>query len=240
MVFIFFPAAVSIAFSPRECIARKFFAPARERLFCECAGGLARFFFAAPGMQKCEGISPSNAWQSSCPSQHASKMPVSTSRLPAHLCDGIILYRNKNLFGHWGDDRGPACKKFEESDTVQSGMYTAATSPPSRTGNTAIRRTRQSKTWSSSNAILSAMDLTTYGAPVNRSAARNLRLKNCRVNSFSGSGAVFDEIVVDGLRTSVSPVILFGWRVSPFCTKGDSLAVSLFNRNISIRDAERK
>ena len=75
--------------------------------------------------------------------------------------------------------------------------------------------------------------LTTCGAPINRSTARNLRLKNCRVNSFFGHGAIFDEIVVDGLRTSVAPVILNGCAFRHVVLKGQ-LGGFLVNRNIDI------
>jgi hypothetical protein len=82
--------------------------------------------------------------------------------------------------------------------------------------------------------------LTTYGAPVNRSTAHNLHLKNCKVNSFYGHGAIFDEIVVDGLRTSVSPVILCGCAFRHVVLKGQ-LGSFLINRNIDIlqQDADR-
>ena len=75
--------------------------------------------------------------------------------------------------------------------------------------------------------------LTTYGAPINRSTARNIRLKNCRVNSFFGNGAIFDEVVVDGLRTSRSPVILSGCAFRHVVLKGQ-LGGLLVNRNIDI------
>src|SRR5262245_5971823 len=52
--------------------------------------------------------------------------------------------------------------------------------------------------------------LATYGAPVNRSTMRNVRLTNCTVNSFFGKGAIFENVVVDGLRTTRAPVILSG------------------------------
>ncbi len=74
--------------------------------------------------------------------------------------------------------------------------------------------------------------LTTYGGPINRSSARNLRLKNCKVNSFFGHGAIFDEIVIDGLRTSRSPVILFGCAFRHVVLKGQ-LGGFLVNRNIT-------
>lgn len=50
--------------------------------------------------------------------------------------------------------------------------------------------------------------LATYGAPVNRSTARNIRLKNCQIPfSFHGIGAVFDEIIIDGLRITGSAIL---------------------------------
>jgi hypothetical protein len=74
--------------------------------------------------------------------------------------------------------------------------------------------------------------LTTYGAPLNRSTMRNVRLTNCAVNSFFGSGAIFDGILVDGLRTSRMPVILSACALRHVTLMGQC-GRFLFNRNIS-------
>jgi hypothetical protein len=73
--------------------------------------------------------------------------------------------------------------------------------------------------------------LTTYNEPIHRSTARNIRLKNCAVNSFYGSGAVFDDVTVDGLRTSRSPVILWACAFRHVVLSG-KCGGFLFNRNI--------
>src|SRR4051812_5621264 len=52
--------------------------------------------------------------------------------------------------------------------------------------------------------------LVTYGAPFHRSSATNIRVTNGRSASFFGIGAIFDEVTVDGIRTSRAPVILSG------------------------------
>ena len=80
--------------------------------------------------------------------------------------------------------------------------------------------------------------LTTDGAAVNRSTAKNIRLKNCVLNSFFGIGAVFDDVVVDGLRTSVAPVILFGCALRHVVLKG-KCGKFLFNGNVCLDDPQR-
>jgi len=80
--------------------------------------------------------------------------------------------------------------------------------------------------------------LTTYGAPVNRSTMRNLRLTNCAVNSFFGKGAIFDSVVVDGLRTSRAPVILSACALRHVTLTGQC-GRFLFNRSISHDDTQR-
>ena len=80
--------------------------------------------------------------------------------------------------------------------------------------------------------------LASYGGPVNRSKAENLRLKNCVVNSFFGIGAIFDDVVVDGLRTSRSPVILFGCALRHVVLSG-KCGRFLFNRNVCNDDQQR-
>ena len=80
--------------------------------------------------------------------------------------------------------------------------------------------------------------LASYGGPINRSTAQNIRLKNCVVNSFAGIGAIFDEIVVDGLRTSRSPAILFGCALRHVVLTG-KCGRFLFNRNVCHDDQKR-
>jgi len=85
---------------------------------------------------------------------------------------------------------------------------------------------------------LASGGLTTYGAPVHRSTARNIRLKNCRVNSYFGTGAIFDEVVIDGLRTTRSPVILSGCAFRHVTLRGD-LGRFLINRDIPLEGDKR-
>jgi hypothetical protein len=80
--------------------------------------------------------------------------------------------------------------------------------------------------------------ITTYGAAKERSCARNIRIAKCRANSFFGTGAIFDEIVVDGLLTSRSPVILFGCAFRHVVVKGDCGSF-IINRNVCHDDKER-
>ena len=80
--------------------------------------------------------------------------------------------------------------------------------------------------------------LTTYGDPVHRSTARNIRLTDCRLNSFFGIGAIFDEVVVDGLRTSRMPVILDGCAFRHVTLTGQ-LGRFLINRNVTHDDERR-
>lgn len=80
--------------------------------------------------------------------------------------------------------------------------------------------------------------LTTYGDAINRSLAQNIRLKNCTVNSFFGTGAIFDDVVVDGLRTSHTPVILFGCALRHVVLTG-KCGRFLFNRNVCHDDPPR-
>ncbi len=80
--------------------------------------------------------------------------------------------------------------------------------------------------------------LVTYGAPVHRSSARNVRLKNCRLNSFFGIGAIFDDVVIDGLRTSRMPVILHGCAFRHVTLTGH-LGRFLINRHITHDDERR-
>jgi hypothetical protein len=62
--------------------------------------------------------------------------------------------------------------------------------------------------------------LASYGQPINRSQAKSIRLKNCVVNSFHGIGAIFDDLLVDGLRTTRAPVILSGCALRHVVLKG--------------------
>jgi len=80
--------------------------------------------------------------------------------------------------------------------------------------------------------------LATYGEPVNRSTARNIRMKNCVMNSFFGNGAIFDDVTIDGLRTRGAPVILFGSVLRHVVLTG-KCGRFLFNRNISHDDKRR-
>lgn len=77
--------------------------------------------------------------------------------------------------------------------------------------------------------------LTTYGSASHRSTARNIRLKDCRLNSFFGNGVVFDGVVVDGLRTSRMPVILNGCAFRHVTLAGH-LGRFLINRNVTYDD----
>src|SRR6185437_2947318 len=80
--------------------------------------------------------------------------------------------------------------------------------------------------------------LATYGAPAFRSTARNLRLANCKTNSFSATGAIFDEVIVDGLRLSRAPAILSGCAFRRVTLTG-YCGGFIFNRNVSHGDHER-
>ena len=80
--------------------------------------------------------------------------------------------------------------------------------------------------------------LVSYGGPFNRSTAENLRLKHCAVNSFFGLGAVFDDVVVDGLRVSRSPVILNGCALRHVVLAG-KCGRFLFNRDVCHDDQKR-
>jgi len=80
--------------------------------------------------------------------------------------------------------------------------------------------------------------LATYGRAVNRSAARDIRLKNCRVNSFFGIGAIFDDVSVDGLLTTRHPVILSACALRHVVIKG-KCGRFLFNRQICHDDDRR-
>lgn len=80
--------------------------------------------------------------------------------------------------------------------------------------------------------------LTTYGAPIHRSTARNIQLKNCTVNSFFGLGAIFDEVVIDGLKTSAMPAILFGCALRHVVLTG-TCGRFLLNRNICHDNEQR-
>jgi hypothetical protein len=80
--------------------------------------------------------------------------------------------------------------------------------------------------------------LTTYGAPVHRSTATNIQVTNCRGALFSGNGAVFDDVIIDGIRTSRGPVILFACAFRHVVVKGTCNGF-LFNRNICHDDSER-
>jgi hypothetical protein len=73
--------------------------------------------------------------------------------------------------------------------------------------------------------------LASYVAPVNRSTATHIRVKNCAVNSFFGIGAVFEDVVVDGLRTSHAPVILNGCALRHVVLTG-KCGRFLFNRSV--------
>lgn len=89
-----------------------------------------------------------------------------------------------------------------------------------------------------SNCEFIGEGLTTYGGPVDRSTARNIRLKNCTVNSFFGTGAIFDNIAIDGLLTSRSPIILSGCAFRHVVLMGQC-GRFLFNRNVSYEDQDR-
>lgn len=88
------------------------------------------------------------------------------------------------------------------------------------------------------NCELIGEALTTYGAPINRSTARNVQLRNCRVNSFFGIGAVFDEVNVDGLRTSVMPAIFNACVFRHVVLRGE-MGRFLFNSNVCHDDDVR-
>jgi hypothetical protein len=88
------------------------------------------------------------------------------------------------------------------------------------------------------NCEIIGAGLTTYGRPVHRSTARNVRLENCRVNSFFGLGAVFDDVVVDGLRTTRAPVILSGCALRHVILRGDC-GQFVFNRYVTHGDETR-
>ena len=79
--------------------------------------------------------------------------------------------------------------------------------------------------------------LTTYGAPINRSSAQRIRVKNCKLNSFFGHGAIFDDMEIDGLRTSNAPVILSGCVLRHVVLKG-KCGRFLFNRTRSHDDKQ--
>jgi hypothetical protein len=80
--------------------------------------------------------------------------------------------------------------------------------------------------------------LFTHGAPVNRSSATNIQITNCRGALFHGNGAVFDEVIVNGIRTSRGPVLLFASAFRHVVVKGTCNGF-LFNRNICHDDSER-
>jgi len=88
------------------------------------------------------------------------------------------------------------------------------------------------------NCELIGEGLCTYGAPEHRSTARNVRLEKCQMNSFFGTGAIFDEVLVDGLRTSRSPVILSGCAFRHVTLRGE-LGRFLFNANVDHGDDAR-
>lgn len=80
--------------------------------------------------------------------------------------------------------------------------------------------------------------LFTHGLPVNRSSATNVQITNCRGTLLHGNGAVFDEVVVDGVRTRRGPVLLFASAFRHVVIKGTCNGF-LFNRNICHDDGER-
>lgn len=80
--------------------------------------------------------------------------------------------------------------------------------------------------------------LATYGAPVHRSTARNIRITSCRSNGFVGIGAVFDEVTVNGLTTSRMPAILDGCAFRHATLRGN-LGRFLVNRNVCHDDDDR-
>ena len=80
------------------------------------------------------------------------------------------------------------------------------------------------------NCKLIGCGLVTYGAPIERSIARQIRVTNCSVNAFTGIGAIFDDVVVDGLRTSHAPVNLSGCAFRHVVMRG-TIGSILFNRD---------
>jgi hypothetical protein len=80
--------------------------------------------------------------------------------------------------------------------------------------------------------------LTTYGAAIHRSSAANIHVTNCRSAAFFGTGAIFDEVVVDGIRTSRAPVNISACVFRHVTVKGTCNGF-LFNRNICDDNAER-
>jgi hypothetical protein len=80
--------------------------------------------------------------------------------------------------------------------------------------------------------------LTTYGAPVNRSSATNIRVTNCRTASFFGHGAIFDEVFINGIRSSRAPIILASCAFRHVTVKGECGSF-LLNRNICHDNDER-
>ena len=85
--------------------------------------------------------------------------------------------------------------------------------------------------------------LSTYGARIHRSLARNIRLEQCTINSFFGHGAIFDEVIVDGLKSCHargrrSPVILSGCALRHVVLRGECGSF-LLNRAIDGSNAKR-
>ena len=59
------------------------------------------------------------------------------------------------------------------------------------------------------NCEFHASYLTTHGKPHHRSHARRVRLQNCRMTTFAGEGAIFDEVIVENLVTVRHPAFFF-------------------------------
>lgn len=80
--------------------------------------------------------------------------------------------------------------------------------------------------------------LCTYGAPLHRSSATNIRVTDCRGASFFGTGAIFEDVVVVGVRMSRAPVILSACAFRHVVLAGNC-GRFIFNRNVCHNDFER-
>lgn len=80
--------------------------------------------------------------------------------------------------------------------------------------------------------------LSAYNAPIHRSSASRIKIIDCVVNSFFGTGALFDEIVVSGLRTTRMPAILNACAFRHVELSG-KCGRFLFNKNVCHNNDER-
>ncbi len=125
-----------------------------------------------------------------------------------------------------------------ENQTVSRNYCTVRFGPEERQNAIHVTRNVTVEDVTLVNCELIGEGLTTYGAPVNRSTARNVQLRNCRVNSFFGNGAVFDEVNIDGLRTSAMPAILNACVFRHVALRGE-IGRFLFNSNVCHDDDVR-